>query len=63
MEFAYELDYDKFMEDQEIRLAFEVIKDRVSEIKKDQDWKEQLAAEWNEETEKEKKQAQQAGIE
>lgn len=51
------------MEDQEIRLAFEVIKDRVSEIKKDQDWKEQLAAEWNEETEKEKKQAQQAGIE
>lgn len=58
LEFAYELDYDKFMEDQEIRLAFEVIKDRVEEIKKDHDWKEQLAAEWNEETEKEKLQAQ-----
>ena len=42
------------MEDQEVKLAFEVIKDRVAEIKKDQDWKEQLAAEWNEETEKEK---------
>ena len=42
----------------EIRLAFEVIKDRVGEIKKDHDWKEQLAAEWNEETEKEKLQAQ-----
>ena len=38
LEFAYELDYDKFMEDQEIRLAFEVIKDRVEEIKKDHDF-------------------------
>lgn len=54
LEFAYELDYDKFMEDQEIKLAFEVIRDRVADIKKDQDWKEQLANEWNEETEKEK---------
>lgn len=42
------------MEDHEIKLAYEIIKDRVNEIKKDQDWKEQLAAEWNEETEKEK---------
>jgi hypothetical protein len=45
------LDYDKYMEDQEIKLAFEIIKDRITEIKKDQDWKEQLAKEWNEEAE------------
>lgn len=37
------------MEDQEIKLAFEIIKDRVGEIKKDQDWKEQMAKEWNDE--------------
>ena len=49
------------MEDQEVKLAFEVIKDRVTEIKKDQDWKAQLAAEWNEETEKEKLGSQEGG--
>jgi hypothetical protein len=47
LEFAYELDYDKFMEDFEIRQVFSIIKDRVHEIKKDQDWKEKVADEWN----------------
>ena len=47
LEFAYELDYDKYMEDFEIRQVFSIIKDRVDEIKKDQDWKENVAAEWN----------------
>ena len=51
LEFAYELDYDKYMEDQEIKLAFEIIKERVGDIKKDQDWKEQMAKEWNDEVE------------
>ena len=47
LEFAYDLDYDKFMEDFEIRQAFAIIQDRVKEIKQDQDWKENIAEEWN----------------
>jgi len=35
------------MEDFEIRQVFSIIKDRVTEIKKDQDWKENIAKEWN----------------
>lgn len=35
------------MEDFEVRQAFEVIRERVTEIKQDQDWKEKLADEWN----------------
>jgi len=48
LEFAYDLDYEKFMEDFEIRQAFEIIKDRVTEIKKDEDWKDKIAEEWKE---------------
>mmetsp|Transcript_1308 Transcript_1308/g.1656 ORF Transcript_1308/g.1656 Transcript_1308/m.1656 type:complete len:98 (-) Transcript_1308:318-611(-) len=36
------------MQDFEIRQAFAIIQDRVDEIKKDQDWKEKIADEWNE---------------
>ena len=39
------------MEDFEVRQAFEIIKDRISEIKADQDWKEKIADEWNKTTE------------
>jgi hypothetical protein len=39
LEFAYELDYEKYMEDFEVRQALAIIKDRVQEIKKDEDWK------------------------
>jgi hypothetical protein len=39
LEFAYELDYEKYMDDLEVRQALAVIKDRVKEIKKDDDWK------------------------
>jgi len=35
------------MEDFEVRQAFAIIKDRVNEIKQDQDWKEKIAEEWN----------------
>lgn len=35
------------MEDQEIRMALAVIKDRVKEITKDVDWKQKMADEWN----------------
>ena len=53
LEFAYDLDYDKYMEDFDIRAAFSLIKDRVNDIKQDQDWKAQIAKEWNETTEQE----------
>jgi len=48
LEFAYELDYEKYMDDFEVRQALAIIKDRVSEIKKDSDWKNNMAREWNE---------------
>lgn len=35
IEFAYDLDYEKYMEDYEVRQALAIIKDRVSEIKQD----------------------------
>jgi hypothetical protein len=47
LEFAYELDYEKYMDDFEVRQALAIIKDRVSEIKKDSDWKNKMADEWN----------------
>jgi hypothetical protein len=47
LEFAYELDYEKYMEDYEVRAALAVIKDRVKEITKDVDWKQKMADEWN----------------
>lgn len=47
LEFAYELDYEKYMEDQDVRMALAVIKDRVQEITKDVDWKQKMADEWN----------------
>jgi len=47
LEFAYELDYEQYMDDLEVRQALAVIKERVAEMKKDQDWKEKIADEWN----------------
>lgn len=35
------------MEDFEVRQALALIKDRVREIKKDEDWKENIVKEWN----------------
>lgn len=48
LEFAYELDYEKYMDDFEVRQALAIIKDRVKEIKQDVDWKVNMAKEWNE---------------
>ena len=36
------------MEDFEVRQALAIIKDRVNEMKKDDDWKARIAKEWNE---------------
>jgi len=42
------------MEDFEVRQALAVIKDRVNEIKQEPDWKEKMAAEWNQANQDEK---------
>ena len=60
--FAYELDYEKYMEDQEIRQALAIIKDRVREIKQDDDWKQKFAREWNEANEVENQQDAQGKV-
>lgn len=57
LEFAYELDYEAYMEDFEVRQALAVIKDRVNEIKQEPDWKDKMAAEWNQANQEERAQA------
>ena len=47
IEFAFDLDYEKYLEDYEVRQALAIIKDRVGEIKKENDWKQNIADEWN----------------
>jgi hypothetical protein len=42
LEFAYELDYEKYMEDYEVRQALAIIKDRVNEITANVGWKDKL---------------------
>ena len=47
LEFAYELDYEKYMEDEEVRLALGAIKTRIDKMKEDTNWQENMAEEWN----------------
>lgn len=35
------------MEDYEVRQALAIVKDRVQELKKDEEWKKNVAEEWN----------------
>lgn len=58
LEFAYGLDYEEYMEDYEVRQALAIIKDRVTEITKETDWKEKMADEWNQANEQEARQRQ-----
>lgn len=53
LEFAYELDYEKYMEDYEVRQALAIIKDRVKELTQEPNWKEQITEEWNQANEEE----------
>ena len=46
------------MEDFEVRQALAVIKDRVTEIKQQPDWKQKMAEEWNQANEDERRQQQ-----
>ena len=43
------------MEDYEVRQALAIIKDRVNEIKQDDDWNQNIADEWNQAAEEEEK--------
>ena len=47
LEFAYELDYEKYIEDVEVKQALAIIQERVSEIKKDEEWRKNIAEKWN----------------
>ncbi len=53
LEFAYELDYDKYIEDVEVQQALGIIQERVQEIKKDEEWRKNIAEKWNEAVEEE----------
>lgn len=46
------------MDDYEVRQALAIIKDRVNEVTKDQDWKEKMADEWNQANAEEELQSQ-----
>jgi len=63
LEFAYQLDYEKFIEDFEVRQALAVLKERVQELKKDDKWKESFAEKWNKEAENAKNQGENKGEE
>ena len=41
------------MEDYEVRQALAIVKDRIEEIKKDEEWKKNMAEEWNKAAEEE----------
>ena len=45
IEFAYDLDYEQYVEDMEVKQALALIKERVEEIKQDDKWKEKLQVE------------------
>ena len=48
------------MEDYEVRQALAIIKDRVQEIKQDEDWKNKMADEWNKAAEADAKRGKEA---
>ena len=50
------------MEDFEVRQAFEVIRSRITEIKQDNDWKKNLADEWNKTIKKDSDEAKPAEV-
>lgn len=54
LDFAYKLDYDKYIEDFEVRQALEVLKDRIQELKKDPNWRENFDIIHNKDLEEEK---------
>ena len=47
LDFANSLDYDEIINDLEVRQALEILKDRVEELKQDQDWKEKIVKTYN----------------
>ena len=54
LEFAYELDYEKFMEDEEVRMALGAIKQRVDKMTAENNWQENMAEDCNSAQERKK---------
>ena len=54
LEFAYELDYEKYMEDEEVRMALGAIKQRVDKMTAENNWQEKMAEDWNSAQERKK---------
>jgi hypothetical protein len=53
--FAFDLDFEKYIDDFEVRQALAIMKERVIEIKQDEEWKENIANEWNQIAQEEEK--------
>jgi hypothetical protein len=51
LSFVNDLDYDKYIEDMEVRQALAIIKERVDEIRKDDEWKRKIVEMYNQEDE------------
>lgn len=51
IEFAYDLDYEKYMEDLEVWQALALIKDRVNELTQDKEWREKAERDYKREKE------------
>jgi hypothetical protein len=52
LKFVQDLDYDSFIDDLEVRQALEIVRERVDEIKKDKEWKKNIAVKFNEDDDK-----------
>ena len=47
LDFAYKLDYEKYIDDFEVKQALAILQNRVTELKKDGKWKEHFVEKWN----------------
>lgn len=47
LKFAYELDYETFIDDFQVRQALEIVKERVKEMKQDDTWKQKVVEKYN----------------
>lgn len=54
LQFVQDLNYDAFIDDLEVRQALEIVKERIEEIKQDKQWKEHIAAKFNNDDEDKK---------
>ena len=58
LNFVSDLDYEAYISDLEVRQALEIVKERIHEIKQDQEWKQNIAAKYNQEISDDEEEAQ-----